>query len=122
MVGLPATLVSLAIMMALLLDAFIDPLVGQFSDRTRTRLGRRHPWLYASALPIAITWVLLWNPPEGSQILQFAYLTAVAMLVRVSISVLRSAFARIAARTDQGLSRTNSGDALPFPVRLGQLV
>ncbi len=85
-VGLPATLVSLAIMVALLVDAFIDPLVGQFSDRTRTRLGRRHPWLYASALPIAIFWILLWNPPDGSLTLQFLYLTVVAMFVRVAIS------------------------------------
>ncbi len=85
-VGLPATMVSLAIMIALFLDAFIDPLVGQFSDKTRTRLGRRHPWLYASALPMAIMWILLWNPPDSSQTMQFVYLTGIAMLVRISIS------------------------------------
>ena len=34
-------------------DAISDPLVGYWSDRTQTRLGRRRPWILASALPLA---------------------------------------------------------------------
>ncbi|MBC7987049.1 MAG: MFS transporter [Sphingomonadaceae bacterium] len=85
-IGMPASQVGLAIMVALFLDAFIDPLVGQLSDQTRTRWGRRHPWLYASALPIAGFWLLLWHPPEASTGIQFAYLVATAILVRSAIS------------------------------------
>ena len=44
-VGLPSATVGLVIMMALLIDAFVDPAVGFFSDRTRTKWGRRHPWM-----------------------------------------------------------------------------
>ncbi len=47
-------------------DAIADPIAGYLSDRTRTRLGRRRPWLLASALPLAITFVLLWAPPRGA--------------------------------------------------------
>jgi len=53
-VGLPADQVGLAIMAALVIEAFVDPLVGWWSDHTRTRWGRRHPWMSASALPVAI--------------------------------------------------------------------
>ena len=41
--GVPAQAVGLAIMVALILDAFIDPIVGQLSDNTRSKWGRRHP-------------------------------------------------------------------------------
>ncbi|MEO1045455.1 MAG: MFS transporter [Pseudomonadota bacterium] len=85
-IGLDALLVSLALAIALCIDAFIDPLIGQLSDHTRTRFGKRHPWLYASALPIAIMWLLLWNPPEMSDGLTFLYLVVIATLVRFSLS------------------------------------
>ena len=46
-------------------DAVTDPLAGYFSDRTRTRLGRRRPWILASALPIGVAFSMLWSPPVG---------------------------------------------------------
>ena len=86
-VGLPSATVGLVIMMALLIDAFVDPAVGFFSDRTRTRWGRRHPWMYASALPIMIGWLLLWNPPAMlSQPQTLVWLFAMAVLVRSAVS------------------------------------
>lgn len=85
-VGMPAEQVGLAVLIALVADAFFDPLVGHRSDVTRSRWGRRHPWLYGAALPIAISWLLLWNPPDISNGAQFFYLIAVAMAVRFSFS------------------------------------
>ena len=41
--GLPAAWVSGALAIAVLVDAFWDPMIGFFSDRLRTRWGRRHP-------------------------------------------------------------------------------
>jgi len=46
-------------------DALSDPIVGYLSDRTKTRLGRRRPWLLASLPPAAIVFVLVWSPPGG---------------------------------------------------------
>ncbi|RJF85916.1 MFS transporter [Sphingomonas cavernae] len=85
-VGLPADRVGLAIMIALLVDAFIDPVVGHLSDQTHTRWGRRHPWLYLSAIPIGLVWLLLWNPPATSPDMQFIYLVGIAILVRAVVS------------------------------------
>ena len=42
-VHLPGIQVGLAVSIALMIDAFIDPVVGHFSDNLRTRWGRRHP-------------------------------------------------------------------------------
>jgi glycoside/pentoside/hexuronide:cation symporter, GPH family len=85
-IGMPSAWVGLAIMIALFADALIDPLIGHFSDRTNTRWGRRHPWIYASALPIAIAWVLIWNPPDWSHEALFYYLIGTAILMRAALS------------------------------------
>ncbi len=84
-VGLDAWLVSVALMCALVADAFVDPLIGHFSDRTYTRWGRRHPWLYLAPIPLAASWLLLWSPPADHTHI-FAYLVAVAILVRTLVS------------------------------------
>ncbi len=48
---------------ARLWDAFSDPIAGQWSDRTDHRLGRRRPWLLASALLLPLGFFALWAPP-----------------------------------------------------------
>ena len=64
-IGLPPQMVSTALMVALIFDAFVDPMVGQISDNFRSKLGRRHPFMYAAALPVAVAFFLIWNPPQG---------------------------------------------------------
>ena len=84
--GLPATMVSTALMLALFLDALIDPFIGHMSDRTHTRWGRRLPWLYTAAIPLGFAWLLLWSPPSGTHGEIFVYLVAVAFVVRALVS------------------------------------
>lgn len=87
-VGLPAATVGLAIMIALLIDAILDPLIGQASDNWRSRWGRRHPFMYASALPVALSYLLLWYPPlSWSDDALFFYLIGIAVLIRTFLSL-----------------------------------
>ena len=85
-IGLPAQLVGVAIMVALILDAFIDPLIGHYSDHTQSRWGRRHPFMYAAAVPVGLLYLLLWHPPHASQGVILLFLIATAILVRTCIS------------------------------------
>lgn len=86
-IGLDASLVGLAIMIALVADAFVDPVIGHFSDHLKSRWGRRHPFMYAAALPIGMLYILLWNPPIGAtSSATVAYLVVVAIAVRSVIS------------------------------------
>lgn len=85
-IGLPAELVGLAIGIALIMDAFIDPIIGNISDNIDTRWGRRHPFMYGCILPVMLGYLLLWFPPEGSDMLRFWYLLGIAFVVRASIS------------------------------------
>ena len=83
--GMNAALVSAALACALLVDAVIDPILGHLSDRTYTRWGRRLPWLYAAALPLALAWAVLWNPTiDGTP--SFWELLGIAVVVRILLS------------------------------------
>ncbi|MGB7372555.1 MFS transporter [Pontixanthobacter sp.] len=83
--GMPATLVSLALFLALLVDGIVDPLIGNLGDRTYTRWGRRLPWLYCAALPLAVVWAILWAPPVNGTP-SFWGLLGIAILVRLLLS------------------------------------
>ena len=83
---LPPASVAGILFAALCMDALLDPIIGQFSDNLHTRWGRRHPLLYLSALPVAISYLLLWNPPHWSQSALLIYLFIVAVVVRTFIS------------------------------------
>ena len=84
-IGVDAALVGTAIFIATLIDAISDPIIGAWSDRIRTRWGRRHPMLLISAIPLGISFALLFMPPEGLNDTQgFIWLTVFAVLVRFS--------------------------------------
>ena len=81
-VGLDARLVGLAITTALVVDAISDPIVGYWSDNFRSRWGRRHPFMYASAIPVSLSYYLLWSPPlDWSQASLFWYLLVLAVSI-----------------------------------------
>ena len=85
-VGLEPALAGTALLVALIFDAFSDPVVGYWSDNTRSRWGRRHPFMYAAAIPVALCYSLLWQPPEWSDGALFAYLVIMAILIRTLIT------------------------------------
>ncbi len=87
-IGLPASWVGAAIMFALIFDAIFDPLLGQWSDHLRSPWGRRHPFMYASAAPLALAFYFLWSPPHGwSQHAMLAYLFLMLVAVRLLVSL-----------------------------------
>ena len=44
-------------------DAISDPIVGTWSDRTNTRLGRRRPWMLVGIPLLSISMLMTWIPP-----------------------------------------------------------
>ena len=86
-VGVDSRLVSLAVLIALISDAITDPIVGYWSDNFRSRWGRRHPFMYAAAIPITLSFYWIWNPPEGwSEGALFWYIVVLAITIRTFIT------------------------------------
>ena len=87
-VGLSGSLAGTALALTLVVDAFVDPLVGYISDNTRSRWGRRHPYMIAAAIPMALSLGLLFSIPKiESASGLFAYVFSVLLLLRFSYSV-----------------------------------
>ena len=87
--GLSHTLTSMAIAVAIVIDAISDPIVGYLSDNWRSRWGRRHPFMYVAIIPICISYGFLWNPPEwvlGEQMTLFTYLVVMAVSIRMCLT------------------------------------
>ena len=106
--GLPEAWVGLG-MIALVLDAVSDPIVGYASDNTHSRWGRRHPFMYAAAVPVAVSYYFLWTPPAGlSGGALFAYFLALAILIRTLITFYEiPSSALVAELTDHYDQRTS---------------
>lgn len=86
-VGIDHQLVGFAVLIALIIDAISDPLVGNWSDNFRSRWGRRHPFMYLSVIPVTVSYYLLWSPPQGWTEMQiFWYLLILAVIIRTFIT------------------------------------
>jgi Na+/melibiose symporter-like transporter len=86
--GLSGTLCGLAVTLALILDAIADPVIGFVSDRWRSKLGRRHPFMYAAPLPLLISFYCIYTPPDGlSQFPLFLWFATFTLLFRQALSL-----------------------------------
>jgi glycoside/pentoside/hexuronide:cation symporter, GPH family len=86
--GLGPITTGLALLVALCVDAVTDPLVGVWSDGLKSRWGRRHPFMYASSIPLAFCFYAVFNPPAGaSEALLFVWLVAFACGTRFSMTL-----------------------------------
>jgi len=80
-VGLTPATAAASIFIGRSWDYINDPLIGHISDRTRTRWGRRRPFLLFGALPFALAFILLWVRPAWESQAALAAYYAVAYLV-----------------------------------------
>lgn len=108
-IGLPSVWVGGAIMLTLMLDALIDPAIGQFSDRLRTKWGRRHPLMYLAAPLVALTCIVFWNSPtHWSPEKSGIFLVSMLMLMKISVSLYEVPSAALAPElTTDYNARTN---------------
>lgn len=79
--GVDPRLISLTILIFRLWDAMTDPIMGWISDNTRTRWGRRRPYIFVGAILCAITYPLMWHfPRELSEAGLFAWFLGFGLL------------------------------------------
>jgi Na+/melibiose symporter-like transporter len=85
--GLPAGWAGAAILVAMIVDAVTDPLMGSISDNFRSRWGRRHPFMYFAAIPMGVCFYSLMAPPAGLGTLGlFWWMTAFSVGIRLFLT------------------------------------
>ena len=118
--GLSGTLTGVAIAISIVWDAVSDPLVGAWSDRLRSRWGRRHPMMVASVLPLALSFIAVFWPPAmllDTQLPLFCWLLASVLLLRTALTFFMVPYLALGAeistdyheRTLLASARTNLG-------------
>ncbi len=100
--GLNPGLAGSVLFVAKIWDAINDPLVGWLSDRTASRWGRRYPWMLLGAIPLGISFCLLWwVPPFANQRLLFGYYVAIAILFYTALTAVAVPYTTLSAELTQ---------------------
>jgi len=100
--GLSGTYSGMAIFIAMGADAVSDPVVGSWSDGTKSRWGRRHPFMFAAVLPLGITFYFLFMPPDGlSDFSLFLWFAAFCVLVRTALTFFHVPYLSLGAELTQ---------------------
>ena len=80
-VGLRPGIAAIPIGIGKVWDFVNDPIFGYISDRTRTRWGRRRPYLLFGALPLALTFTMLWYRPNFESTVALVVYYSVAYII-----------------------------------------
>ncbi|MFB4279586.1 MFS transporter [Nonomuraea sp. MTCD27] len=81
--GVDPALIGLAMVIHGALNAVLNPLVGHLSDRTRSRWGRRLPYITIGMAPLAATFALIWIPLVEGSTARFWYFLVVVLVYDV---------------------------------------
>lgn len=102
---IPIALFSLAVVIGHVVDAAANPVIGFLSDGTRTRWGRRIPFIALGSPVLSLVFILLWFPPvQGTSITNFYYFTVMISLFFLMYAVVGCPYAALMpdiARTSQ---------------------
>ncbi len=86
--GLPGRTAAFALFLAMLWDAVSDLILGHWSDKTRSRLGRRHPFMYVSLIMQPLCFYALFNPVIAlDESNTFTYVLVMAILIRTATTL-----------------------------------
>src|SRR5580698_7813168 len=107
--GLSGSMVGIAAAISLAADAVADPLIGSMSDNTRSRWGRRIPFMMIGTPLVALGMGLAFSPPaHASPIVLFVWLTAVSLGLRFCVSLFNVPFIALGAEISEDYAERSS--------------
>jgi len=87
-VGLNIYYIVIAFIIWAFWNAFNDPLIGALSDRTKSKYGRRKPWIIGGLIPVLFVMVFTFTPPiDSSQFFIFIYFVIIILLYETFFSM-----------------------------------
>jgi len=122
--GVDPVLIGIILAVPRVMDAFLDPLAGNLSDNTRSRWGRRRPWILGAGLAAAIFYVLAWMPPLAVDVkLVAVYILITTVLYMCAYSFFTIPYSALGIELSEDYhERTSIMSARLFFAALGQII
>ncbi len=123
--GLSPALAGSILMIGKISDAINDPIVGILSDRTRTRWGRRIPWILVGAIPFGAIFFLQWLVPHFSnnQAINdwflFAYYVFIGVIFNVTYTIINLPYTALTPELTQDYNERTSLNSFRFTFSIG---
>lgn len=123
--GISAGLAGTILMIGKIWDAINDPIVGVLSDRTRSRWGRRYPWIICGAIPFGVFYFLQWTVPHFSadpaanQWGLFWYYVAIGIAFNMAYTMVNLPYTALTPELTQDYNERTSLNSFRFTFSIG---
>ncbi len=123
--GIPAGLSGLILAIGKIFDAINDPITGVLSDRTRSRWGRRLPWMIWGAIPFGILLYLQWIVPQFSDNkdtntwLLFVYYVVIGILFNLAYTAVNLPYTALTPELTQDYNERTNLNSFRFAFSIG---
>jgi len=114
-VALSAAAAGLAIMIGKFWDAVTDPMMGYISDRTRTKMGRRRPYILFGAIPLGLTmWYFFTNPHIANPVLLTVWATLALCALNTFYTIVNIPYSALTPELTQDYNERTSLNSFRF--------
>jgi GPH family glycoside/pentoside/hexuronide:cation symporter len=123
--GLSPGIAGSILMIGKIWDAINDPIVGKMSDQTRSRWGRRHPWMLFGAIPFGIFFFLQWlvpsfsNDPATNQWELFGYYVVIGIFFNSFYTIVNLPYTALTPELTQDYDERTSLTSFRFGFSIG---
>ncbi len=123
--GLPPGLAGSILMIGKISDAINDPIIGVLSDKTRSRWGRRLPWILGGIIPFALCYTLQWTIPNFSDNLTvnqwglFVYYVVIGILFNIAYTIVNLPYTALTPELTQDYNERTSLNSFRFSFSIG---
>lgn len=117
--GMEVGLAGWVLLIGKIWDAVNDPMVGVLSDRTRSRWGRRYPWMIYGAIPFGIFFFLQWIVPSQNQWVLFWYYVIIAVIFNTFYTIVNLPYTALTPELTQDYHERTSLNSFRFAFSIG---
>jgi GPH family glycoside/pentoside/hexuronide:cation symporter len=117
--GLDPALAGLVLLIGKIFDAINDPIIGVLSDRTKSKMGRRLPWMIYAAIPFGLSFLAQWLVPSTDKMVLFWYYAIVAIVFNTFFTAVNLPYTALTPEITQDYNERTSLNTFRFTFSIG---
>ncbi len=100
-------------------DAINDPIIGVMSDRTRSKWGRRYPWMIGGAIPFGVFFLMQWWVPFQDEWALFWYYLVIATLFNLAYTAVTLPYTALTPQLTEDYNERTTLNTFRFTFSIG---